>query len=81
MALQVQDAVDRHRDRLNLSFFWVCRIGSQLKIVVPCQKCAGKRQVWRLDWNEAIGGMESSLFPAFECLDAGLERPEQAKWN
>jgi hypothetical protein len=47
----------------------------------PFLKCAGKRQVWRLDWNEAIGGMESSLFPAFECLDAGLERPEQAKWN
>jgi len=29
------------------------------------QKRAGKRQVWLLHWNEAIGWMKWSLFPAF----------------
>jgi hypothetical protein len=43
--------------------------------------CAGKRQVWFLYRNGAIGWDEMELVPGFVLGIVCLEKPGQAKWN
>jgi hypothetical protein len=43
--------------------------------------CAGKRQVWFLCRNGAIGWDEMVLVSGFALGIAGLGKPGQVKWN
>jgi hypothetical protein len=43
--------------------------------------CEGKRQVWFLYRNGAIGWNEMELVPGFVLRIAGLGKPGKAKWN
>ncbi len=83
MALQFYGALIWRGDRLNLSFFFGLEWGVQAykTIARTLQKRAGKRQVWLLHWNEAIGWDEMELVSGlFFVWLACWKRTGQAKW-